>query len=490
MNINKICALIFTISLMSQNAASAADSVTMSLDKAVGLALQNNRTITQYSEDREAAKWALSAARRSSGPRLSWNSTAGYIGGKFYRDRQNSYARYHFYYDDDDIMNYLGISKIPPYHTETSNTFTLSMPLYTGGRLENQRESAQYALNSADLNLEYARQQVKYQAAEAYFQVLQRGDTIKVQQEAVNYLQSHLDSVQVQYEVGAVAKADVLATSVQLADYKRRLNSAWGDYESAVAQLNNIIGLPVDTVLVTNEYMNQDPYDKTEDECLDYALEHRPDGIAAMYDLKQANAAVGMAKADYRPQITAMARGAMTGEKFFESNHREEEWQIGLSLDWNIFDNGVTDANVNRAKANERKVESQLMQQVDKIYLEVHNSYIALATAEKNLKIAADSVSQAEDSYEIAKVRYTEGVDTNLNVMDAQTKLAEARNNYSSALYDYNVSKAKLDQVIGLPITLDSVRYVSALDEGKKVSKAVEESTVSDNNSQWFVFMD
>ena len=122
--------------------------------------------------------------------------------------------------------------------------------------------------------------------------------------------------------------------------------------------------------------------------------------------------------------------------------------------------------------------------------LEVHNAYIGLTTAEKNVKIAADSVSQAEDSYEIAKVRYVEGVDTNLNVMDAQTKLAEARNNYYSALYSYNTSKAKLDQVIGLPISLDSVRYVSAVDEGKNTSKAVEESTVADDNSQWFVFMD
>ena len=47
-----------------------------------------------------------------------------------------------------------------------------------------------------------------------------------------------------------------------------------------------------------------------------------------------------------------------------------------------------------------------------------------------------------------------------------------------------------MDQVIGLPISLDSVRYVSAVDEGKNTSKAVEESTVADDNSQWFVFMD
>ena len=112
--------------------------------------------------------------------------------------------------------------------------------------------------------------------------------------------------------------------------------------------------------------------------------------------------------------------------------------------------------------------------------LEVHSAYIALATAEKNVEVAAAAVKEAEDSYEIAKVRYIEGVDTNLNVMDAQSKLAESRNNYYSALYSYNVGKAKLDQVIGVPIAIDSVRYAAAVENGKTPNKALKESVIEE----------
>ena len=469
--IKKFSAIIFSAALIFNNTTFAAESTFMNLEKAINLALKNNHSITQSNEDRESARWNLSAVRRQHGLTLNWRSTFNYIGGKYYKELQNNYAKYHFY------------EKLQPYHSDATNYFTLSFPVYTGGRLENQIESAEYGLNSADVNMEYVRQNIKYQATEAYYRVLQYDDAIKVQQEAVNFLQNHLDNVKIQYEVGTVAKADVLSTEVQLADYKRQLNSAWGDYESAVATLNNIVGLPVDTVLATDDYLDDEPYEMNEEECIAYALEHRPDGISAAYAVKQAETAINITKAGYRPTITAQVVGQLNGEKPFQSNHGGSEyWQIGLEMQWNIFDNHITDAQVKQAKAAQRKAESQMLQQLDQIKLEVHNAYIAMTTAEKNVDIAAHSVSEAEAAYAIALVRYIEGVDTNLNVMDAQTKLAQAKINYFNALYTYNISRAKLEQVMGVPVHMDVLRYVSAVDEGKNSKEALKESELDKAN--------
>ena len=64
--------------------------------------------------------------------------------------------------------------------------------------------------------------------------------------------------------------------------------------------------------------------------------------------------------------------------------------------------------------------------------------------------------------------------------MDAQEKVATARNNYYNSLYTYNVSKAKLDRVIGMPVQIDVFRYVSAVENGKKTSpKALAVSDVN-----------
>ena len=99
-----------------------------------------------------------------------------------------------------------------------------------------------------------------------------------------------------------------------------------------------------------------------------------------------------------------------------------------------------------------------------------------MTTADKNVEVAAQAVSEAEAAYAIALIRYTEGVDTNLNVMDAQTKLTQAKNNYFNALYNLNISKAKLEQVMGVPVQIDALRYVAAVEEGKTSPQALKES--------------
>lgn len=466
--------------LLSTNTTFAAEGMTLTLDEAITLALQNNRLIEQSEEDREAARWNLSATRRASGPQLSWSSMLTRIGGRYYR---NSGRRDRH----DEMLGYkkqgydVNMSLFPSYENENYNSVNLQMPLYSGGRLENQRKNARYALNAADLTLENSRQQVKYQAAQAYYQVLQQAALVNVQEEAVQLLKEHLRTVSIQYEVGTVAKSDVLATDVQLANTQQSLNSAQGNYQTAVARLNNIIGLPVNTEIAASDKVDFVPYDLSEDTCLDYALAHRPDGIAAVYTLKQAQAQTAAAKSGYRPSVNAIVQGSMSGENVFGANHNAEQWAVGLQMNWNIFDNGVTSAQVHQAKAVERRAESVAQQQIETIQLEVHSAYVAMKTAEKNIRVTSAAVDKAEEEFAIAQIRYVEGVDTNLNVMNAQEKVVETRNNYYTALYNYSTSRAQLEKAMGVPVEIDALLYAEAEQSGKSSPKSLEAATVDNN---------
>ena len=473
--------------LFLPNTTLAADNVALSLDDAIALALKNNRIIEQSAEDREAARWNLSAVRRSSGPVLNWSASFNHIGGRYYRrqfrtPRDNAKAQSDFdafYYNYDNGFN---LKLFPNYNYENMNLFTLRYNLYTGGRAENQRDSARYGLNVADLSLENSRQLVKYRAAAAYYQVLRNASLVNVQEQAVELLEEHLRNVQIQYEVGTVAKSDVLATSVQLANVQQALTSAQGNYQTAVAQLNNVLGLPIDTQIATTSEIKFTNYQLTEAQCQEYAVSHRPDGRAAAYAVKQAGAATRAAKSGYRPTVTAVATGRLTGESLFQSNHVGEQWSVGFELNWNIFDNGVTSAQVHESQAQERKAQSQAKQQLEAIELEVRSAYIALKTAEKNIQTTAAAVAKAEEEFAIAQVRYVEGVDTNLNVMNAQEKVVETRNNYYTALYNYNNSRAQLEKAMGVPVLIDALLYVEAEQSGKSSKKSLEAAQISDGN--------
>ena len=446
--------------------AFAAQPVQIGLRDAVGMALTNNRTIHQSLTDVDAAAWTLSGARRTMGPTLSWDTSAARIGGKSLDSAHAAYAA--------------GQSGVA-YDWAWNNTAQVGMTLYNGA-VSGQIKQARYGLNSADLALEETKQAIRLQATSDYYQILQCRNLIDVQQDAVDTLQEHLNNVNAQYRVGTVAKSDVLASQVQLANAQQALVTAQNNYNIAIATLNNVIGLPTDTALDIRDQLKYQKYDLVLTDCTSYALENRADGAAARYAVKKAEAAVSTARAGYQPTVNAAVSKTIAGEDPFGTDHdSSDSWSAGLSASWNIFDNGVTRASVRAAEASLLKAKETSAQTDEAIQLDVRTAYLNLQAAEKNIQTTSTAVTQAEEDYKIAQVRYSAGVGTNLDVMDAEEKLTEARTNYYTSLYSYNTSKASLDKAMGLPVDLDVVRYTAAEQEGKSAPKAREAARLHDD---------
>ena len=85
----------------------------------------------------------------------------------------------------------------------------------------------------------------------------------------------------------------------------------------------------------------------------------------------------------------------------------------------------------------------------------MRTAYLNLTSAEKSIETAKVAVEKAQEDYKIAQVRYSAGVGTNLDVMDAEEKLTAAQSKYYNTLYQYNNSKADLDRAMGLMVDLD-----------------------------------
>ena len=459
-----------------------AERLPLTLDEAVSLALSNNRSIEQALWARESARSQLSEVRRQSGPTLRWSSQARHIGGASYEgSRRQHYTAVaqHRAYELGLVSQDADPSQYPLYNNEFSNSVSLSIPLYTGGRLEHQREARGYALNAADLTVENRRQEVRYNTRAAYYRALQYRDLIGVRQETIKALQEHCNQVGLQLEVGNVAYYDLLATEVQLENARFSLVEAEGNYKKALHSLVNLLGLPPRTELELQESPAYQHYGAALEDCLDYALTYRPDGIASEYDLKQARAAREAAKSGWRPTVTATLTESRAGEDAFKKNH-SQSWSAGIGLEWNVFDNGVTAAQVRTAEAALRTAESRAAQTKETIALEVENAYIDLASAEQNIATSEKAVQKAEEEYRIALVRYTEGVDTNLAVMDAQEKLTEARTKYYAAFYGASSAKAALDKAMGIPVYIDAPVYAAEVEAGKSAGKALSAAALDE----------
>jgi outer membrane protein TolC len=421
---------IMTMSLAS-GVALAADSVNLTLDESIELALKNNKDIQQYLSDTQTAKWKLKEAKGSNGVSLSWSSTAEKIGGSYYS----------------------GSSK----DRDFSNTLSATLPIYSGGKNEGNIKKAEIGVDIGALDLEDTKQTVKLTVTKDYFTILKNRTTVQVDKDSVDKLQDHLNTVLAKYAAGTVAKSDVLSSQVNLANAQQTLVSAQNDYDLSVSTFNNDIGLPLDTDVMIRDDLKYEKYDLTLDNCIVYALQHRPDGIADAKAIKQAEASIKVAQAGQKPQVDFVASDAISDTKAF--GDQTDKWGVGVSVSWNLFDSNVTNSQIKEAEAAKNKAEIVANQLFDTIQLDVRKAYLNLITAEKNIPTNKVAVEQGRENYKIAQARYSAGVGTNLDVIDAQVSLTSAETDYIQALYDYNTSKATLDKAMGLQVDLDASQY-------------------------------
>lgn len=466
--------------LLSALIMSKASSMPLSLNESIELALKNDEKIESAEHSREFAKWNLSAARRSSGMTFSWNSQAYKIGGRDYRSYREAHKRYgnKGSYVFDDNGKYLGFaSGSTAYNNTFSNSFNILFPLYTGGQIEGIIKNRRYALNAADLTVENTRQSVKYEVIEAYYNILQNKNLVEINQSAVRMALEQLNLLQIRYEEGETAFSDVLQMQVQMVNYNQSLSTAKSNLKVSEITLLSLLELPEDTDLeLTDEFLYL-PYDFTLEDCEKYAFENRPDLAVANYNVNQAEAAVSSAKSGNRPSVTGSASRSISANGAFQSE-RSETWQIGISLNWNIFDNQVTSANVKAAKSEVERLRATAEGINKSVLLQVRSAYFQMKAAEENIKLTRAAISQAERSYEIAVIRHVEGVDILLSVTDAQEKLTQARINYYTALYQYNLHKAQLEKAMGIPVGLNVPLYIKAEHESKSSAKALKRAEI------------
>lgn len=435
--------------------SASAEEVALSLEESVQMALDYSRTVSSAEANADAAEGKLSSARRSAGPKLSWSSQAYHVSGSDYREAD--------------------------FDSTYSNKMVLSIPIYTGGQIEHTIKGYRYQVNSADMGVEGAKQKVRYDAMEAYYNVLQKENLLRVAESSVNMADTQIKVLNAQFNEGTVARSDVLQMEVQKADYQQKMLGAQGDLSIAKVTLCSLLGLPEETEIKPTNGLSYQPCSWELDNCISYALVHRPDKVAAEYAVKQANEEKETAKRGWRPSVSGVVNRQIVGKEPFKQN-RNGNWEAGLELSWNLFDNGVTAANVQAAKKNAEKLAFDAEEIERNVRLDTQKAYVQMRVAEEKIATLGTAVKQAEKSYHLASVRYMEGVDSILNVMDAQDKLATARTNYYSALYEYNMNKAGLYRAMGIPVGIDVPRYVEAELSGCSPQKATEEARLPEVN--------
>lgn len=392
--------------------------------KTVDLALKNNRTAKQSMWAYEAAKSTVSATAASKNPSVGYSYSA-------------TRAR--------------GATDASSVTERGTNGFSLSVPVYTPS-VDAAIDGARYDREGAGASYEEALQTAKLTAISDYYTLIMYRNLVDVAQQSVRDYDGHVTNVQAQYNVGLVASSDVLAARTNLADAQTTLITRQNSADVAETDLNIVIGYPVSTSIETaDKEMHYLPYNVTLEQAKAYALLHRATLVKSAMDVKSAEESVKQAKAGYLPTVSLTAGKNYASDDNYRGTSNNG-WSVGANASLDIWDGGSTRNTIKVREAQLESAKEANLAAVDGVLHEVQSAYLNLRAAEQTISSTKVAVEEGQESFRIASLRYRAGVGSNLDVLDAETSLTTARNNYVQALYNYNIYVATLEQAVGVPL--------------------------------------
>jgi outer membrane protein TolC len=185
----------------------------------------------------------------------------------------------------------------------------------------------------------------------------------------------------------------------------------------------------------------------TIDEDLRRAYLSRPDYLAAVLQVRSAEAQRRAATAEHYPSVEIAGDYGYAGVNVGSSH---SVYQIGATLNVPITAGGKTHADVLQAEATLRQSRQQLADLRGQIDYQVRAARLDLASAADQVEVARSSVDLANQTLVQARDRFAAGVTDNLEVVQAQEALVAANQNYISSLYAHNLAKIELATAVGV----------------------------------------
>jgi len=410
----------------------------LTLEESIKIALERSLSVKSAEQEIKAKEFQERSSRADFFPKLSTSYTYTRLDEDTVNDAKDSVLTKEF----------------SPLQTDTYEfNVTATQPLFTGWSLTTLRELASLGVDTAKIKKEAVIEDLVLNVKEAYFGILKAEKLEKVAIQAEEQLEAHLRVAQAFYDVGIIAKNELLQTGVQMAQARQDLIRATNLVEITRSVFNKLLRRGLDKKVKIEDILDYHPVELTLDQCMEWAELNRPEIKELSLNVMSAEKGVEFSKSSYYPSVNLIgnyqrrADDALLGS---DPGEDVDSWTIILKGEWAFWEWGKTRHDVAATRARLAKVKYLLKDIKDNIQLEVKKAHLYLTEAEKSIQVARTAVVQAEENFRMNEERYKQQVATSTDVLDAQTLLTQARTNYFNALSEHNTAWARLERAMGI----------------------------------------
>jgi len=330
----------------------------------------------------------------------------------------------------------------------------LQQPIYTGGAVWNGYQISQLGSDIAESQLETTIQNILNNVTGAYYSALFAKSAVEVTEQALNSAQKNLDQVTKFYETGKSSRLDVLRAEVQVANFKPQLISAKNQLRLAKSNLANLLGIAENSEFKFKDeltYRESDLMHSSLGELTQIALQNRAEITMIESQKAIAERQVAINRSTMLPKVsfsTSYQYQGMREDLEFTGDDLNKSFNSSLSISIPLFNGFKNSAKLQQAKIGIKEVTHQQEALRNGIRLEVKSAYYKMKEAEEKVQTQAKTIEQAQEALRLANLMYAEGASTQLDVLNANLAVKQAKMNYQQSLLEYNLALSGLKKAI------------------------------------------
>lgn len=298
------------------------------------------------------------------------------------------------------------------------------------------------------------RDSVVFDVSQSYFGLLAAYRLRDVADETVRQNRQHLDLAQGRYDVGFAPRFDVTAAQVQLANAELAQVTARNNVTLGRETLRHALGLsgPLDFDIL--DVLESPPIAVDGDEAVRAAYDNRPELRSNAAQQRAATLQIAALQRDYLPKVGGTATYTQSGR----DHPSDESWSVGAQVNLNVFNGGLTTAQIGEARANLAVLQANYEALRQNVALEVRQAVANVEQGAESIRVANKGSRQARENLELAEGRYSTGAGSIIELTDSQAALASADANRVQALVNYRVAVATLERATAQPLPLAAIR--------------------------------
>ena len=414
---------------------SRGSSGTLSFEQAIQLALENNLSTLLARERRNEARGekqqALSALLpQASGAAFQANTTENLVALGF----------------QPGLFPGLSTTLIGPFRNFDARV-RLSQTLFDFSAIQNYR-AGRAGVRVAELREALAREQVVSATGLIYIEALRAERSVAAAQANVELAQALLKLAQDQRNAGIATGVDVTRAQTRLAEQQVSLARAQTASEQGRLNLQRVVGVPLGSSLsLTDQLRFEEAPLPTVETAVAQAQQDRREIQVLEERKKVSELELKATRGEYLPSVQVVGDYGSSGitPALVDIPTRS----IAVQLNVPIFNGGLTRGKVTSATSRLRQSELELSNIRNDVEEDVRVAITTLSTAAAQVRAANEGVRLAQRELEMARDRFRAGVGDNLEVVSAQTALAQATQEQVSALAQHNAARLNLAAAVG-----------------------------------------